>query len=168
VRRADQVVAAQRLEPLVLMTRHRGWLVAMWPESRPIELANDLGAAGLLLVGVDLVTAGKPEGAEGRSRFTDSERVPDDHAEKVVQWVLTRDVTDICSIHRNPSCAGGSSRYGAAQFRARYVLASAAFPPEVIAERTAARRNFFSEESIATSTSVWRARQTSASTPGVA
>src|SRR3989440_586122 len=52
VRRSDQVVPAQRLEPLVLLAGHPCGLIQVG-EPGPVELADDPGAAELLLVGVD-------------------------------------------------------------------------------------------------------------------
>src|SRR6266545_7730945 len=94
VRRPDQLVPAQRLEPLVLLTCPS--------ESGAVELADDLGAAGLLLVPVDLVAAGQPEGTVGRLRLAHPNAVADDPGEEVVQRVVTRDVADIFSVHREP------------------------------------------------------------------
>src|SRR6266496_3783951 len=57
VRRPDQVVSAQRHEPFVLLARHPACLVWVRSESRAVELTDDLGAAELLLVCVNLVAA---------------------------------------------------------------------------------------------------------------
>ena len=97
VRRSDQVILAQCLEPLVLLARLPGCLVPVRRESRSVELADDLDAAGLLLVRVDHVAAGQPEGAERRPRLAHLHEIADDLAEKVVQRIITRDVTDISS-----------------------------------------------------------------------
>src|SRR5712691_353905 len=102
VRRPDQVVPAERLEPLVLLTCHPGRLVPVRPESRPVKLADDLGAAELLLIGVDLVAAGQPEGTIRRLRLAHPHEIADDPAEEAVQRVITRDVTDISPVHRKP------------------------------------------------------------------
>src|ERR1017187_4565044 len=102
VRRSDQVIPAQRLEPLVLLARLPGCLVPVRRKSRSVELADDLDAAELLLVGVDNVAAGQPESAERRPRLAHVHEIADDLAEEVVQWIMTRNVTDILPVHRKP------------------------------------------------------------------
>jgi len=100
VRRADQVIPAQRLEPLVLLARLPGCLVPIRREPRSVELAEDLCPAELLLIGVDHVAAGQPEGAKRQPRLAHIHEIADDLAEEVVQWIMTRNVTDILPVHR--------------------------------------------------------------------
>src|SRR4029453_7701519 len=100
-----KVVSAQRLEPLVLLTRHPGRLVPVPAELRAIEFADDLGPAELLLVGVDLVAAGQPKDAERRLPLAHPHAIADDPGEEVVKRILTRDISDIVSVHQEPSPA---------------------------------------------------------------
>src|SRR5215211_4656907 len=102
MRRPNKVVSAQRLEPLVLLTRHPGRLVPVPAELRAIEFADDLGPAELLLVGVDLVAAGQPEDAEGRLSLVNPHAIANDPGEEVVKRVMTRDISDIASVHQEP------------------------------------------------------------------
>src|SRR5262249_7448701 len=66
-----------------------------------IELADDLGAAELFLVCVDLVAPGQPEHAERQLRFTHPQAIAHDLAEEAVKRILTRDVSDIFPVHRS-------------------------------------------------------------------
>ena len=100
VRRADELVAAQRLQRLVLPACHPDRPVAVPAESLAVELADDLGAAGLLLVPVDLVAAAQPEGAERGPRFAHPHAIADDLAQEAVERVVTREVSDVFSLHR--------------------------------------------------------------------
>ena len=77
---SDQVVLPQPLEPLVLLLCHPGGLVPIRPESRSVELADDLGTARFLLVRVNLVAPGQPEGAESRARLAHSQQIAGDPA----------------------------------------------------------------------------------------
>ena len=99
VRRPDQVVPAQRLEPLVFLAGHPGGLIQVG-EPGPVELADDPGAAELLLVGVDHVAAGQPEDAEGRVALAHLHEVADDPAQEAVQRVVAGQVADVSSVHR--------------------------------------------------------------------
>src|SRR6266571_5305182 len=105
MRRPDQVVSAQRLEPFVLLACHPGCLVPVRSESRPVELADDLRGAELLLVRVDLVAAGQPEDAKRWLWLAHPQAIANDPAEEVVQRVMTGDVSDILSVHREPFLA---------------------------------------------------------------
>ena len=58
MRRSDEVIAAQRLEPFVLLAGHPGCLVQVRAEPGTVELADDPDVARLLLVRVDHVAAG--------------------------------------------------------------------------------------------------------------
>src|SRR6202034_4470819 len=99
VRRSDQVVPAQRLEPLVLLARHPGSLVQIRREPRAVELADDLGAAELFLVRVDLVTPRQPEHPVGQLRLAYLPAITHDLAEEAVERVPARDVSDIFPVH---------------------------------------------------------------------
>jgi hypothetical protein len=95
VRGADQVVAAQPLQALILPVGHCGGAVAVPAESRAVELADDPDVAVLLLVGVDLVAATQPERAKGWCRPVDAELIAGDAGEKAMQSVITTDVADV-------------------------------------------------------------------------
>src|SRR5215471_354967 len=101
VRRPDQVIPAQRFEPLVLLACHPGSLVRVRSEPCAIELADDLGAAELFLVRVDLVAPAQPEHAERQLRFAYLQAIAHDVAEEPVERVLTRDVSHIFPVHRS-------------------------------------------------------------------
>src|SRR6516225_7979021 len=109
VRRPDQVVPAQRHEPLVLLACHRRRFVQICPEPRAVELAYDLGAGELLFVGVDLVAAGQPEDAERGPPFAHPHAVADDLAQVAVERVVTREVSDVFSVHGRPPRAGAAT-----------------------------------------------------------
>src|SRR5215469_14937204 len=99
VRRPDQVVPAQRFEPFVLLACHPGSLVQIRAEPCAVELADDLGAAELFLVPVDLVAPRQPEYPECQLPFAYFQAITHDLAEEAVERVLTRDVSDILPVH---------------------------------------------------------------------
>src|SRR5262249_4354859 len=109
VGRSDQVVPAQRPEALVLLACHQGRLVQV-SEPRAVELADDLGAAGLFLVRVDLVAAGQPKDAERRLLLAYPQAITDDPTEEAMERVVARHVSDVFPLHRSlPPRAGSQS-----------------------------------------------------------
>src|ERR1019366_164613 len=95
-----QVVLAQHLKAVIFLACHPGCLVQVPSEPGAIELADDLGAAELLLVCVDLVAPAQPEHAERQPWFAHLQAIAHDLAEEAVERVLTRDVSHIFPVHR--------------------------------------------------------------------
>src|SRR5262249_48603166 len=110
VRRPDQLIPAQRFEPLVLLACHPGSLVQIRAEPCAVELADDLGAAELFLVPVDFIAPRQPEYAERQLRFAYPQAITHDPAKEAVERVLTRDVSDIFSVHRSLPLSPGRKR----------------------------------------------------------
>src|SRR5262249_20119084 len=114
------------------------------------ELADDLGAAELFLVSVDLVAARQPEDAERGLRFAYPQAITDDPAEEVMERIMARYVADVFPLHRSlPSRAGSQS--GCIQRRAvpsplarhpRHVMFTAPLPHTEIPRSLLIRSRF--------------------------